>query len=198
MNKPYSQACENNKQPILTQLEIHFSESCKVLEIGSGTGQHAVYFAPKLPHLIWQTSDQPHYHTGIQAWLAECPAELTTGNLIAPIPLTIGQSSWPELGIDAVFTANTTHIMQSNEAKLMMQLVAEKLPHRGVFCQYGPFNIDGKFTSNSNYQFDHHLKAEGCGGIRDIEELQRWASGLELLERISMPANNFLLVWRKF
>lgn len=193
MNKPFSQACENNKQPIGEQLVRYFSGSHKVLEIGSGTGQHAVYFAPMLSHMVWQTSDQSHYHSGIQAWLAAYPAD----NLKGPIPLTIGQDSWPDIAVDAVFSANTTHIMQPNEAKLMMQMVAENLPKGGIFCQYGPFNIDGQYTSDSNQQFDQHLKNEGCGGIRDIEELQRWALGLVPQERIPMPANNFLLVWIK-
>jgi hypothetical protein len=193
MNKPYSQACENNKQPILDQLVRCFADSYKVLEIGSGTGQHAVHFAPGLSHLVWQTSDQSHYHSGIQGWLAEFPAD----NLKAPLPLTIGQDSWPDVGVDGVFTANTTHIMQPSEAKLMMQAVAQKLPKGGAFCQYGPFNIDGQYTSDSNQNFDQHLRNEGCGGIRDIEELQSWGLGLDLQERIPMPANNFLLVWIK-
>ena len=193
MNKPFSQACENNKQPILEQLVAYFANSHKILEIGSGTGQHAVHFAPALPHLEWQTSDQSHYHLGIQAWLAAYPAN----NLKAPIALTIGQDSWPDISVDGVFTANTTHIMQANDAKLMMQTVAENLSQGGVFCQYGPFNIDGQYTSESNQHFDRHLINEACGGIRDIAELQRWALGLELQEKIPMPANNFLLVWVK-
>lgn len=193
MNKPFSQACENNKKFILEQLVRCFANSYKILEVGSGTGQHAVYFAPNLPHLVWQTSDQSHYHGGIHTWLAQHPAD----NLKTPITLTIGQDSWPEIRVDGVFTANTTHIMQACDAKLMMQTITQNLCQGGVFCQYGPFNIDGQYTSDSNEHFDRHLKNEGCGGIRDIAELQRWAPGLELQETIPMPANNFLLVWIK-
>ena len=193
MNKPYSQACENNKQPILEQLLRYFATSRTILEIGSGSGQHAVHFAANLPHLIWQTSDQSHYHQGIKAWLAEFPAD----NLNDPLCLTIGKDNWPDLAIDGVFTANTTHIMQPSEAKLMMQTVANNLSKGGVFCQYGPFNFDGQYTSDSNQHFDQHLKNEGCGGIRDRAELQDWAQGLALQKTIPMPANNFLLVWIK-
>ena len=129
----------------------------------------------------------------MQAWFSEYPAI----NLKSPIVLTIGQDEWPDIGLDAVFTANTTHIMQVSEAKLMMQTLAENLPSGGVFCQYGPFNIDGQYTSESNRQFDQHLKHEGCGGIQDIAQLQAWAEGLQLQKQVVMPANNLLLVWKK-
>lgn len=193
MDKRFSQACENNKVPILNQLKKHFGEASHVLEIGSGTGQHAVFFAPGLPHLIWYTSDMPVNHGSINAWLADDAAD----NLRPPISFTIGVDSWPAVEVNAVFSANTAHIMQPQETRLMMELVGQALPDCGVFCQYGPFNIDGKYTSQGNADFDRHLASEGCGGIRDIQELQDWAVDLTLEERIAMPANNFLLVWRK-
>ncbi|MFT5674224.1 MAG: hypothetical protein ACI808_000136 [Paraglaciecola sp.] len=193
INRPFSQACENNKGPIAEQLQVFFADRKKVLEIGSGTGQHAVFFAPKLAHLIWQTSDMPNNHSGINNWLEEYPAD----NLSAPISFTIGKDEWPDMDIDAVFTANTTHIMQAVDAQEMMRLVTQKLPVGAVFCQYGPFNVEGNYTSDSNHNFDQHLKNEGCGGIRDIAELQEWAGTMKLLARLQMPANNFLLVWRK-
>lgn len=198
MSKPFSQACENNKQPILDVLKTAFAGTQSVLEIGSGTGQHGVFFAPNLPHLIWQTSDMPENHPGINAWIDEycCP------NLKRPLSFTIGENSWPgsgPSGFDGVFTANTTHIMQISEAREMMQLVAENLPPGGVFCQYGPFNIDGRYTSDSNRAFDQHLLARGCGGIRDIAELQGWVEnrGLVFSHCHQMPANNQLLEWHK-
>lgn len=193
MNMPFSQACENNKAPIAKQLQDYFGTRKKVLEIGSGTGQHAVYFAPRLPHLSWQTSDMPNNHSGINCWLAEYPAS----NLRAPIGFTVGMDEWPDMDIDGVFTANTSHIMQVDEAQGMMHLVAKNLPVNGVFCQYGPFNVDGHYTSESNRDFDQHLKNQGCGGIRDIAELQEWAGPMTLHGRIQLPANNFLLVWIK-
>lgn len=193
VEKRFSQSCENNKVPILRELETHLVGSSHVLEIGSGTGQHAAFFATNLPHVTWHTSDMPVNHGSIKAWLAEC----STNNLHAPIHFTIGVDDWPELNIDAVFSANTAHIMQPEETRLMMELIGRQLPDSGVFCQYGPFNVEGQYTSQGNANFDRHLAAEGCGGIRDIQELQNWAPELKLIERIPMPANNFLLVWHK-
>lgn len=193
MDKPFSQACENNKQPILTQLQRFFSHARQVLEIGAGTGQHAVFFAPQLPHLHWTPSDQPQYHPGIEAWIHEYPS----ANLSSPIAFTVGENSWPAPTYDAVFSANTAHIMQPVEAQLMMRLIAQNLPEGGVFCQYGPFKVDGEYTSDSNAAFDQHLHEQGYGGIRDIDELRGWAEGLSLVDVVDMPANNLLLHWIK-
>ncbi|WP_133469268.1 DUF938 domain-containing protein [Paraglaciecola marina] len=193
IDKPFSQSCENNKQVILNVLELVLKDSSNLLEIGSGTGQHAVYFGEHLSHLKWQTSDMKQNHKGILAWLAESAAN----NISAPVEFTLGKSDWPQGEFDAVFTANTTHIMQPSEAKIMMQMVAQNLSDGGIFCQYGPFNIDGQYTNESNKRFDQHLQAEGCGGIRDIAELVGWAKGVTLVEKVIMPANNFLLIWRK-
>ncbi|WP_339724920.1 DUF938 domain-containing protein [uncultured Paraglaciecola sp.] len=193
VDKPFSQACENNKQPILEVLNRVLADRQKLLEIGSGTGQHAAYFAPKLKHLEWQTSDMPNNHLGIKAWLDEAQVS----NLHQPISFTVGTNDWPLGNFDAVYTANTTHIMQPSESKLMMELVADNLPHGGIFCQYGPYNFQGQYTSDSNAAFDQHLSEQGCGGIRDIDELVTWARPLNLIETIAMPANNFMLIWQK-
>ncbi|MCV2883174.1 class I SAM-dependent methyltransferase [Aestuariibacter sp. AA17] len=193
MDKPFSQACENNKQPILDVLKQHFATATSILEIGSGTGQHAVHFAAGLPHVEWHTSDQPQYHAGVQAWLLDANLENTTD----PVPFTVGQDDWPNGRFDGVFTANTTHIMQPNIAQEMMRLVGTHLPEGGVFCQYGPFKIEGEFTSRSNAEFHQHLLAQGYGGIQDIETLMNWAPSLVLQHRVDMPANNMTLVWRK-
>ncbi|AWL12524.1 hypothetical protein HMF8227_02063 [Saliniradius amylolyticus] len=195
--KPFSQACENNKIPILTVLKEAFSDRQHILEIGSGTGQHAVFFAQHLSELTWQTSDQPDYHPGMLQWMHEYPAD----NLKTPVAFTVGQDEWPRLSppIDGVFSANTAHIMQKQEAKLMMEQVAGHLPEQGVFCQYGPFLFSGDFTSESNRQFHQGLLERGCGGLRDVDELTAWASpkGLRLEQTHALPANNHLLVWRK-
>jgi hypothetical protein len=193
LDKPYSQACENNKQPILEQLIRVFNNSTRILEIGSGTGQHAVFFAANLAHLNWYTSDRTDYHAGIKMWLQDNEVN----NLYPPVAFTVGQDDWPMPDINGVFTANTTHIMQPAEAQLMMRLIANNLSDEGVFCQYGPFNFNGQYTSESNRAFDQHLSEQNCGGIRDIEELIEWAKPLKLIETIPMPANNFLLVWKK-
>lgn len=195
-DKPFSQACENNKQPILEVLNRVLLGRKNLLEIGTGTGQHAVYFALRLTHLEWHTSDMPDKHIGIAAWLEDVKID----NLHQPLSFTVGSTkngTWPLANVDAVFTANTTHIMQPSEAKIMMQLVADNLPDGGMFCQYGPYNFQGLYTSESNLNFDQHLSNQGCGGIRDIEELTLWAKPLVLVETVEMPANNFMLIWEK-
>lgn len=192
-DKPFSQACENNKPFILKELLKHFAKASKVLEIGSGTGQHAVYFAANLSHLQWYCSDQSDYHSAINAWIDDTPSE----NLHRPVALSFPDDDLPLVEFDAIFTANTAHIMQNDQVKAMMQKVAAKLPSKGVFCQYGPFTIKGQFSSHSNLDFHQHLLDIGCGGYRGIEELQQWAPSLKLLAPITMPANNMLLVWYK-
>jgi hypothetical protein len=192
-DKPFSQACENNKQPILDVLKRVLADKKSVLEIGSGTGQHAAHFAPRLTHLEWHTSDMPNNHLGIEAWLEDTAVR----NLHKPMSFTVGVDAWPTVNFDAVYTANTTHIMQPSEAQLMMQLVADNLPAGGLFCQYGPYIFQGQHTSDSNRVFDQHLSEQGCGGIRDIDELTLWAKPLVLMEQVAMPANNFMLVWQK-
>ncbi|MCV2403251.1 class I SAM-dependent methyltransferase [Marinomonas sp. C2222] len=193
MAKAFSPSCDRNQQPILDQLSVYFKQAQQVLEIGSGTGQHAVFFAKYLSHVTWRTSDMLENHGSIQAWIDE--ANLT--NLIAPFEFHFGKHAWPDLAVDAVFTANTTHIMQREDAKLMMETVAENLPKGGVFCQYGPMNVDGEYTSEGNRDFDQSLQQGGYGGIRDIAELVEWAVGMTLVEKVDMPANNFLLVWKR-
>ena len=194
MSKPFSQACENNKAPILAVLRNAFEQASKVLEIGSGTGQHAVHFAAGLPHLHWQTSDVPAHHQGINAWVSEA----SLPNLAAPIPLHIGQDSFPESGFDAVYSANTAHIMFADEVQQMMAGIARLLPASGVFCQYGPFIYQNAFSSASNEAFHYSLLERGLGGYKSIEELLLWAGeSLQLTDIIDMPANNLCLIWRK-
>lgn len=192
MQKRYSPSCDNNKIPILQQLDTHFAAVKRVLEIGSGTGQHAAYFAASLPHLTWHCSDVAENHDSINAWINDAQAT----NIIPPIPFFIGEDAWP-VSVDGVFSANTAHIMHKQETQLMMELIGDNLPIGGVFCQYGPFNIDGQFTSDSNKSFHQHLLSQGCGGICDIADLIAWAPSLQLQEQIEMPANNFLLVWKR-
>lgn len=194
MTKPFSQACENNKQPILAELTQAFSNRSAVLEIGSGTGQHAVHFARHLPHLLWHTSDLVHNHDGINAWLAEARLD----NLFPPVELMIGQHALPDIPFDGVYSANTAHIMFADEVALMMKSIGERLPAQGVFCQYGPFTRNGEFSSQSNLQFHHNLLSRGLGGYKDISQLQVWAEELLTLQQIiPMPANNLLLIWVK-
>ena len=193
--KPYSEACEENKQPILEVLQRLFAHSGRVLEVGSGTGQHAVYFAAALPHLYWQTSDRLEHHEGICAWLAE----RSLPNTGWPIDLDVG-GRWPQQSYDGVFSANTTHIMSWPEVGRFFQGVGQVLQAQGRFALYGPFNFAGEYTSESNARFDVWLKArDPQSGIRNFEDLDVLAAsqGLAFEEDIPMPVNNRILVWRK-
>jgi SAM-dependent methyltransferase len=194
--KPFSQASERNQQPILEILRDVLAHSVQVLEIGSGTGQHAVFFARHLPHLQWQTSDLPDQHAGILAWIADAALP----NLRAPLALDVDAMPWPVRDMDAVFSANTAHIVAWPQVRHMFQGVGRTLKPGGLFCLYGPFNYAGKFTSDSNAQFDVWLKQRDArSGIRDFEALDALAQeqGMLLAQDAAMPANNRILVWRK-
>ncbi len=196
IQKPFSQACENNQKPILEVLLRVFVDRKQLLEIGSGTGQHAVYCAPRLPHLIWQTADLEANHPGINAWLDDCPAE----NLRRPIPLNANHPSWSVGNVDAVFTANTCHIMAWESVVNLFAGLDTILVPGAMVVIYGPFNYNGQFTSDSNAGFDLWLKQQVLHqGIRDFEAVNCLAEkiGLELVEDNPMPANNRLLVWKK-
>ena len=194
--KPFSEASEQNKTPILPVLQQYFASSKTVLEIGSGTGQHAVFFADQLPHLTWFASDRAEYQTGIQAWL-EGSSLL---NIDGPLLLDVNQKDWPLNETDAVFSANTVHIMSWESVGKMFTGIGQILKTEGVFCLYGPFNYNGQFSSESNARFDLWLKQRDLvSGVRDFEALQDLAeqAGLRLIDDIEMPANNRILVWRK-
>ncbi|MFZ6759789.1 DUF938 domain-containing protein [Undibacterium sp. Ji50W] len=193
MSKLFSAACERNSAPILQAIKPVLTGCQSLLEIGSGTGQHAVTFAQHLPHVLWQTSDRLEYHPSIQAWLDETAVP----NVLPPLELNIGKTAFPEQQFDAVFTANTCHIMAWEEVELMFAGVARVLEKPGRFLIYGPFNYAGEFTSASNQQFDASLKQQAAHmGIRDIEKIIELAGkhGMRLSENIAMPANNRLLV----
>jgi len=194
--KPFSPACENNKEPILRILRESFVAVQRVLEIGSGTGQHAVYFGAHLPYLIWQTSDLPENHPGILAWLEEAALP----NVRPPLSLDVSQDDWGVTSVDGVFSANTTHIMSWPQVAAMFAGVGRVLMPGGVFCLYGPFNYQGRYTSESNARFDEWLKQrDPLSGIRDMEALSELAErqGLILKADHAMPANNRTLVWQK-
>ena len=195
-NKPYSVACDNNRQPILEIIEVLFAGSKAVLEIGSGTGQHAVYFAEKLPHLTWHSSDLQENHAGIELWLSEA------GLANTPLPLTLDvtQAHWPKLKVDAVFSANAIHIMGWDSVKAMIAGVGKLLPDNGLLVLYGPFNYNNTYTSDSNARFDIWLKQSNPeSGIRNFEdvELLANAAGMYIQHDYAMPANNRLLCWVK-
>ena len=196
MNKPYSESCEQNRQPILAVLSEVFADRRQVLEVGSGTGQHAVYFGAELPHLRWQTADVLPHHAGIRAWIEEAALP----NVLLPLELDVNQPHWSSDRYDAVFSANTLHIMGWPEVQLFFQGVGQVLQPGGVLVVYGPFNYNGAFTSESNARFDVWLKQrDPASGVRDFEavDAEARAQGLVLQRDIAMPANNRSLVWYK-
>lgn len=195
MQKPFSQACENNKAPILSVLEQAFAEVKSVLEIGSGTGQHAVWFARYLPHLRWQPSDQEVNLAGMHLRFDE----ESLANLLPPVVLDVTQPHWPVRQTDAIFTANTLHIMAWDAVQALFARVPEVLVPGGKLCVYGPFNYKGAYTSESNARFDQWLAEQSpVSAIRDFDQVNRLAeeAGLSLIADHAMPANNRLLEWQ--
>lgn len=195
--KPHAPACDRNRGPILAVLRDPFAERRQVLEIGSGTGQHAVYFAEAMPWLEWQTSDVEENLPGIRAWLDD--ARLP--NTPAPLALDVLEP-WPAVEADAVFTANTLHIMGWAGVEAFFDGVGQVLANAagGTLVAYGPFNYRGAYTSDSNREFDGWLKArDPQSGIRDFEAVDALASaaGLQLADDVAMPANNRCLVWKR-
>lgn len=194
--KAYSEAAERNKLPILIVLRQVFSDRNTVLEIGSGTGQHAVFFARDLGHLTWQPSER---HNNLADLCERCTDSLVP-NLTEPILLDVDDEPWPVLAVDAAFTANTLHIVSWPQVCRLFTKMGGLLPEGGIFCTYGPFNIDGEFTSESNARFDDYLRSRNPdSGIRDIKDLTEQAKTQKLFLEAdhSLPANNRLLVWRK-
>ncbi len=193
---PFSEPCERNKDAILDILKRVFDDRTSVLEIGSGTGQHACYFAQNLPYLNWQPTDFGDYLPGLEARLnlSDLP------NLPTAIELDVRTGDVPQGGFDAVFSANTLHIMSADAVECVFSLVGKVLETGGLLAVYGPFNYNGVYSSESNQRFDVWLKSQNPeSAIRDFEWVDSLAkeAGFEFLEDNVMPANNQLLVWRK-
>lgn len=194
--KPFAPACERNQDVILEVLKEAFASCGSVLEIGSGTGQHAVYFGRHLPHLTWLPGDLESMHAGINMWLAEAQLE----NVRPPIVLDVDEPVWPVSAVDGVFSANVLHIVSWEQGKNLIAGAARVLNPGGVLCVYGPFNYNGDFTSPSNARFELWLKGrDPQSGIRDFEKVRDTAleHGLVLDKDYTMPANNRILTFRK-
>ncbi len=195
VDKPFAPACERNRDVILDALKPLLADRRRVLEVGSGTGQHAVHFAAALPHLVWQTSERRDNLPGIHLWLAEAALPNT------PTPLELDVSGdWPVGRFDAVFTSNTLHIMGWPEVEAFFAGLPALLAADARLIIYGPFNYGGRFTSTSNAAFDASLKADDPHrGIRDFEAVDALARGIgfTLLEDRAMPANNRCLSWQR-
>lgn len=195
--KPFSEACERNQEPIREVLASVLTEPADVLELGSGTGQHAVYFARHLPHLTWQPSDVPEALPGIELWCRE--ARLS--NLLDPISLdvTSGAQGVDE-AFDAVFTANTVHFVSWDVVRALFAVSAEKLREGGDLLIYGPFNEAGVYTSEGNRRLDAWLHSrDPQSGIKERGQINELAAeyGLDAMACFEMPANNQLLHFRR-
>ena len=192
--KAFSQSCQNNQGPILEVLRPLLDRRQALLEIGSGTGQHAAFFAARFPQLLWQTSDVAANHASIEAWIDG------VANARPPLVLDVDADDWPARRYDAAFSANTAHIMHWPSVARMFRGVAGILEPGGVFVLYGPFNFHGEYTSPGNERFDRTLRATDAGmGIRDFAAVAELASsaGMTLLADHDMPANNRTLVWAR-
>ncbi|MBC7414548.1 MAG: DUF938 domain-containing protein [Herminiimonas sp.] len=200
MSKRFSAPCERNRDPILSALRTFLTTPALVLEIGSGTGQHAAHFGANLPHLTWQTSDLPENHDSILAWIEEAKRS----NVLAPVLLDMAAPRWieqiPAPDVQVVYTANTCHIMSWELVVSMVAGVGRLLPANGLFLVYGPFNYGGLATSAGNADFDRTLRLDDpARGIRDAEAMQTLAAdnGLRLRDDLPMPANNRLLIFQR-
>ncbi len=196
MPRPFSQACENNKEPILQVIRGYFPPGSSILEIGSGTGQHARHFAGHLPAVHWLPTEIPENIPVIEAGLADCGLS----NIGRITTLDVRQESWPHAEVDGVFSANCLHIMPAAALPFFFKGVGRILRAGGHLCVYGPFRYGGEFTSASNAEFERWLKGrDPLSGIRDFESICELAAaaGLDFLADHAMPANNQCLVWRK-
>ena len=192
----FSSAAERNRQPILDQLRVLIPHHGSVLEIGSGTGQHAVFFTQQLPDLLWQPTDRNENLAGLSAHIE---AE-GNDNILPPLQLDVIRDPWPGYIYDAAFSANTAHIMPWDAVVAMFSGVGEHLDNSARFCLYGPFKIDNCFTSQSNEHFDASLRARDSRmGVRDLAVIESVANlhDMPLELKIAMPANNFILVFKK-
>lgn len=195
MDLPFSEACERNKAPILAELQQRFGPTRRVFEIGSGTGQHAVFFAQAMPRWTWQCSDVPAHLPSLRQRIDASGLP----NLPEPLAWDVNQPR-PSGGFDAVFTANTLHIMGWAEVQRLFDALAALLVEGGIFSVYGPFNDGGRFTSDSNARFDAALRAaDPRRGIRDLQAVDALAqaAGLRRLCDSAMPANNRCVSWRR-
>ncbi len=193
---PFSSAAERNREPILAQLKQSLPAAGRLLEIGSGSGQHAVWFAAHFPDLEWQASETAENLPGLRARI-----RIEGGpNLPEPLQLDVLEDPWPQTAYTAAFSANTAHYIPWPAVTAMFEGLGTCLLPGAVFCLYGPFNIDNAYTAASNERFDGWLRAtDPRRGIRDLAAIGKLAKAcnMRLEERFAMPANNFLLEFRK-
>ena len=199
---PFSPACLRNQEPILTVLRRWLAPGGRVLEVGSGSGQHAIHMARHLPGVRWQPSERQEALAGLAARISlEGGEALAPGaQVAAPLLLDVTQPQWPAGPFEAVFTANTLHIMPAAAVPHLLAGGARVLAADGLLLIYGPFRYGERHTAASNEAFDAHLRQlDPAMGVRDAEAIQREADGLglHLQTDAAMPANNRLLVFQK-
>ncbi|MCP4297041.1 MAG: DUF938 domain-containing protein [Proteobacteria bacterium] len=195
-NRPYSGPSDRNKQPILKVLENYLSATSHVFEIASGGGVHAIYFTKELPGLTWQISETRESIEALKYWVKDD----ISSQLPEPMELDATWETWPLNQVENFFSSNTAHYLPWNAVSSMFKGVGTHLKKDGYFFLYGPFNYQGRFTSESNRNFDSHLKSgDPKRGIRDLDDLLKIAgqSSLYLYHDHEMPSNNRILVWRK-
>ena len=195
-DRPFAEYAARNTQPILEVLQRELRSSRDVLEIGSGTGQHAVAFAKAMPHLVWQTSDLPENHAGINTWVENAGLD----NVNPPVDLDVRHATLAPASFDAVYSANTAHIMSIAAVQRMFALAGDILRADGVFCLYGPFRLDGRFNAASNEAFDQSLRERSADmGIRDIEILDEFGigGGLHRHRLYAVPSNNYIVIYTR-
>jgi len=196
-DKRHSEACERNKEPILEVLKDIFPKQGLVLEIASGTGQHAVHFASNLQNLIWQPSDiDPELRKSVRAW----HADFNLQNLKSPVHLDVTSENWPIDTADAMMCANMIHIAPWEACIGLLEGAGRILPEGGILCMYGPYKVGGKHTAPSNEAFDQSLRARDASwGIRNLDDvaLEARRRGLHLIKTVKMPSNNFCVIYKK-
>ena len=193
----FSDACERNKEPILGTLRDAFAECRNVLEIGSGSGQHAIHFGRRLPHLTWQTSELAVNLPALEANINEFGSE----NIRLPVELDVSRHPWPVGQFHGLFTANTFHIMSWPHVTEFFKGAGQALENGGLLCVYGPFSHGGHYSSASNEKFDTFLKLQDPeSGIRDLDDIEPLAirQDLKLIADKGLPANNEILIWRRY
>lgn len=196
MELPSSPAVHRNKEYILEVLNQYIqTENQSLLEIGSGTGEHGVFFAKKFPNLKWQMSDDENNHDLIKAYIQKS----TLKNILNPRTYLAAVNPFPNGDYNFVFTANTLHIMPWENAIALFEDLGANLKKNALVFLYGPFNYGGKYTSESNAQFDLWLKERNpASAIRNFEDVQKQMqnNSMELIHDYEMPANNRLLVFK--
>ena len=191
----FSQAADNNKAAILAVLAEWLPQQAKLLEIGSGAGQHAIYMAAALNHVHWQPTDR----ASVLPVLTSNIAEYGTANILRPTALDLATQTWPAQTFDCVYSANVMHIVSSELGENLICSAAKMLAADGLLALYGPYKYAGVFTTPSNADFDLWLKARNAqSGIRDFEWVHDLAarSGLRLMADQRMPANNQMLIFK--